>query len=165
VRELFTHGGSGTLIRQGEAIRTFTTKTRLDRERTIALVETAFGRKVKSDWWEGLDIHQVYMSEKYRAGAILTKIDDFIYLDKFAVTEEARGEGLSRTIWRQFTKQNPVFWWRSRTINNFNSFYNDMATGCVKKGQWTVYWIGENDFRRIAPIVERIAALPASFEG
>ncbi len=164
VRELFTHGGSGTLIRQGEAIRTFTSKTRLDREKTEALVEVAFGRKLKPDWWDALDIHQVFMSERYRAGAVLTKIDDFIYLDKFAVTEEARGEGLSRTIWRQFTKQNPVFWWRSRTVNNFNAFYNDMATGSVKLGQWTVYWIGETDFAKIARIVERVASLPASFE-
>ncbi len=79
------------------------------------------------------------------------------------MTEEARGEGLSRTIWRQFSKQNPVFWWRSRTANNFNAFYNDMATGSVKRGQWTVYWIGESDFVRIARIVDRIAALPPSF--
>lgn len=163
VRELFTHGGSGTLIRQGEAIRTFTSKTRLDRERTEALVEAAFGRKLKPGWWDDLDVHQVFMSEKYRAGALLMKIDDFIYLDKFAVTEEARGEGLSRTIWRQFTKQNPVFWWRSRTVNNFNAFYNEAATGSIKRGQWTVYWIGENDFSRIARIVDRVAGLPASF--
>ena len=46
VRELFTHGGSGTLIRQGEAIRTFTTKTRLDRDKTTDLVQTAFGRSM-----------------------------------------------------------------------------------------------------------------------
>lgn len=163
MRELFTHGGSGTLIRQGEAIRTFTSKTRLDRARTEDLIEHAFARKLKSEWWEGLDIHQVYMSEKYRAGAILTKIDDFIYLDKFAVTEEARGEGLSRTIWRQFTKQNPVFWWRSRTVNGFNAFYNDACTGSVKKGMWTVFWVGETDFAKIARTVERVAALPASF--
>lgn len=163
MRELFTHGGSGTLIRQGEAIRTFTSKTRLDRARTEDLIENAFARKLKSEWWDGLDIHQVYMSEKYRAGAILTKIDDFIYLDKFAVTEEARGEGLSRTIWRQFTKQNPVFWWRSRTVNGFNAFYNDACTGSVKKGMWTVFWVGETDFAKIARTVERVAALPASF--
>jgi acetylglutamate kinase len=164
VRELFTHGGSGTLIRQGEAIRTFTSKARLDRTKTEELVESAFGRKLKPSWWDGINIHQVYMSERYRAGAILTKIDDFIYLDKFAVTEEARGEGLSRTIWRQFSKQNPVFWWRSRTSNNFNAFYNDMATGVVKKGYWTVYWVGETDFSTIARTVDRIAGLPASFE-
>lgn len=164
VRELFTHGGSGTLIRQGEAIRTFTSKSRLDRAQTEALVESAFERKLKPDWWDGINIHQVFMSERYRAGAILTKIDDIVYLDKFAVTEEARGEGLSRTIWRQFTKQNPVFWWRSRTANNFNSFYNEMATGSVKTGYWTVYWVGETDFAKISRNVARIASLPASFE-
>jgi acetylglutamate kinase len=165
IRELFTHGGSGTLVRMGEPIRTFTSKTRLDRARTEALVEAAFGRRLKPEWWDGLDIHQVFMSESYRAGAILTKIDDFIYLDKFAVVEEARGEGLSRTVWRQFTKQNPVFWWRSRTVNNFNAFYNDVATGAVKKGMWTVFWIGETDWRRIERIAERVAALPQSFTG
>ncbi|MCB2096485.1 MAG: acetylglutamate kinase [Parvularculaceae bacterium] len=164
VRELFTHGGSGTLVRQGEAIRTFTSKARLDRAGTEALVTSAFGRTLKPDWWDRLDIHQVYMSERYRAGAILTKVDDFIYLDKFAVTEEARGEGLSRTIWRQFSKQNSVFWWRSRTANNFNAFYNDMATGLVKTGYWTVYWVGETDFARIARNIDRVASLPASFE-
>lgn len=163
VRELFTHGGSGTLIRQGEAIRTFTSKARLDRGKTEALVEAAFGRKLKPDWWDSLDIHQVYMSEKYRAGAILTKIDDFLYLDKFAVVEEARGEGLSRTVWRQFSKQNPVFWWRSRRVNGFNAFYADVCTGSVKRGAWTVFWIGEADFDRIARIVPRVAELPASF--
>lgn len=164
IKELFTHGGSGTLVRMGEAIRTFTTKTKLDRTKTERLVEAAFGRRLKQDWWDSLDIHQVHMSETYRAGAVLTKIDDFIYLDKFAVVEEARGEGLSRTVWRQFAKQNPVFYWRSRTVNGFNAFYNDVCTGSMKKGQWTVFWIGETDFNRIAPIVERVAALPPSFE-
>lgn len=164
IRELFTHGGSGTLVRMGETIGAFASKAKLDRAKTEALVESAFGRKLKADWWEGLDIHQVHMSESYRAGAVLTKIDDFIYLDKFAVVEEARGEGLSRTVWRQFTKQNAVFYWRSRTANAFNAFYNDMCAGSVKRGEWTIYWVGETDFAKIAPIVDKVAALPASFE-
>lgn len=164
IRELFTHGGAGTLVRMGEPIRTFTSKTKLDRAKTEALVEEAFGRKLKRDWWDGLDIHQVHMSESYRAGAVLTKVDDFIYLDKFGALEAARGEGLARTVWRQFTKQNPVFYWRSRTANGFNAFYNEVCTGCVKRGAWTVFWIGEHDFARIAQVVERIASLPASFE-
>lgn len=163
IRELFTHGGAGTLVRMGEPIRTFTSKTKLDRAKTEALVEASFGRKLKPGWWDGLDIHQVHMSETYRAGAILTKVDDFIYLDKFGALEEARGEGLARTVWRQFTKQNPVFYWRSRTANGFNAFYNEVSTGCVKRGEWTVFWIGEHDFARIAKVVERVASLPASF--
>lgn len=164
IRELFTHGGSGTLIRMGEKIATFTDKSNVDRARAHELVEAAFGRKLKSDWWDGLDIREVYMSDSYRAGAILTRVDDFTYLDKFAVIEEARGEGISRAVWREFTKKNPVFWWRSRTANGFNSFYAEMCSGSVKKGEWTIFWIGETDFGKIAKTVERVAALPVSFE-
>jgi acetylglutamate kinase len=164
IRELFTHGGSVTLVRMGEAIRTVTSKENLDRQRTQALVENAFARRLNADWWDGLKIHQVHMSESYRAGAILTRVDDFIYLDKFAVIEEARGEGLSRTVWRQFTKQNPKFYWRSRTANGFNAFYHEACTGSVKSGPWTIFWVGEHDFKEIAPKVERIAALPQSFK-
>jgi acetylglutamate kinase len=165
IRELFTHGGSGTLVRMGEAIHRYKDKSKLDQARTEALVENAFARKLKSDWWNGLDLHEIHMSASYRAGAILTKVDDFIYLDKFAVIEAARGEGLSRTVWRGFTKDNPKFFWRSRTANGFNAFYHDSADGSVKAGPWTVFWKGETDWTRISRIVERVAALPASFEG
>ena len=165
IRELFTHGGSGTLVRMGEDIHRFKDKAKLDRAQTEALVENAFGRTLKPEWWDGLDLHEVYMSASYRAGAILTKFDDFIYLDKFAVVEDARGEGLSRTVWRGFTKNNPAFFWRSRTANGFNAFYHDSADGSVKAGVWTVFWKGETDWTRIARIVARVAALPASFVG
>ncbi len=164
IRELFTHGGSGTLVRKGEGIRRVTSKARVDQAQTEALVEGAFARKLKPDWWEGLAIHEIHISDSYRAGAILTRIDDFIYLDKFAVLEDARGEGLARTVWRQFTKENPRFYWRSRTANGFNAFYNEVSTGCIKTGPWTVYWIGDDDWARLQRIVERVAQLPPSFE-
>lgn len=165
VRELFTHGGSGTLIRKGERIHHFADKAQLDRAKTEALVENAFGRKLTPGWWDGLDLHEVRMSDSYRAGAILANVDDFIYLDKFAVLEDARGEGLARTVWRQFADRNPVFYWRSQTANGFNAFYHNAADGSVKTGPWTVFWIGETDFARIASVVERISAMPASLEG
>ncbi|WP_425407727.1 acetylglutamate kinase [Hyphococcus sp.] len=163
IRELFTHGGSGTLVRMGETISEHKTRDGVDKAKTIALVEDAFGRKLKAGWWDELDIHEIQMSGSYRAGAILTKLDDFIYLDKFAVVEEARGEGLSRTIWRAFVKDNPVFCWRSRTANGFNAFYHDSADGSVRAGPWTVFWKGEHDWSRIERMVKRVAALPASF--
>lgn len=165
IRELFTHGGSGTLVRMGEEIHQFGSKAGVDKAKAIALVENAFGRKLKPEWWDGLDIHKIIMSDSYRAGAILTKLDDFIYLDKFAVVEDARGEGLSRTVWRSFVKDDPVFCWRSRTANGFNAFYYDNADGSVKRGPWTVFWKGESDWARIERMVKRVAALPASFVG
>ncbi|MGH8913122.1 MAG: acetylglutamate kinase, partial [Acidimicrobiia bacterium] len=53
----------------------------------------------------------------------------------------------------------------SRTENSFNTFYGEESEGAVKRGPWTIFWKGETDFARIAPRVEAIAALPASFVG
>ncbi len=164
IRELFTHGGSGTLVRKGEEIQILTDKPEIDERRLVALVEDGFGRALKPDWWDLVSLHEAHLSESYRAGAILSKIDGFIYLDKFAVTDDARGEGLSRTVWRQFTKRTPAFYWRSRTSNGFNAFYHEVAAGSARRGDWTVFWIGEEDFAKIGPNVERIAALPSSFQ-
>ncbi|MFQ5562983.1 MAG: acetylglutamate kinase [Parvularculaceae bacterium] len=163
VKELFTHGGSGTLIRKGELIHTEADKSAIDRARLEALVEEAFGRKLNPGWFDGLDLRAAHISASYRAGAVLTRHDDFIYLDKFAVLEEARGEGLARTVWRRAAAETPVFFWRSRTENGFNAFYGDVADGSVKHGEWTIFWIGESDFQRLERVAARVAALPDSF--
>jgi bifunctional N-acetylglutamate synthase/kinase len=170
VRELFTHGGSGTLIRKGEKIHHFDSKASVDRGRALALIEDAFSRKLVNGWWESFDPSAAYISDSYRAGAFVSRIAgegeaDFDYLDKFAVLEDARGEGLARTVWRRFTAEHPSFFWRSRTQNGFNAFYANDADGSVKRGSWTIFWKGEADFARIANIVDVIASMPVSFEG
>ncbi len=165
VRELFTHGGAGTLIRKGERIRRFGDKTGIDGARAGALIENAFAHALTPGWWEGFDLDTAYISDSYRAGAFLSRIDDFTYLDKFAVMEDARGEGLARTVWRRFSADHPSFFWRSRTANGFNAFYTAEADGQIRRGPWTVFWKGERDFARIAAVVEKVAAMPASFEG
>ena len=165
VRELFTHGGSGTLIRKGEVIRHYQDKSAIDGARAAALIENAFSRPLRGGWWEGAMLSDAYISESYRAGAFLSRIDDFTYLDKFAVLEDARGEGLARTVWRRFSADHPAFFWRSRTANGFNAFYTAEADGQVRAGPWTVFWKGETDFARIARIVARVGDLAPSFEG
>ena len=164
VRELFTHGGAGTLIRKGEAIGYFSDKNEVDAARSVALIEDAFARGLAPGWWDGFDLDAAYISDSYRAGAFLSQVDDFTYLDKFAVMEDARGEGLARTVWRRFTADHPSFFWRSRTANGFNAFYTAEADGQVRRGPWTVFWKGERDFARIAGVVEKVAAMPPSFE-
>ncbi len=164
IRELFTHGGSGTLIRRGELIRMSADATDFDGGKASALVEEAFGRPLKPGWWSGLRLHAAHISESYRAGAVLTEVDDFLYLDKFAVVEAARGEGLAHTVWRQMSEKTPRFFWRSRTENGFNAFYTSVADGSVKRGDWTVFWRGEEDFACIAKSVQTVASLPDSFE-
>ena len=163
IRELFTHGGSGTLIRKGERILSTTDQSEIDVRRLSALIETAFERPLAPNWWDGLMIHKAHISENYRAGAVLTTIEDFLYLDKFAVAEEARGEGLAHTVWRRLIDESPRFFWRSRTHNAFNAFYAAAADGSVKRGPWTIFWRGESEFGRIARIIDQIERLPDSF--
>lgn len=165
VKELFTHGGSGTMVRRGELITTETDKRSMDGGQVVKLVEEAFGRTLNEGWWEGLDLDIAYLSESHRAGALIARIEDIAYLDKFAILEDARGEGLARTVWAHLVADHPILYWRSRTDNGFNSFYVEEADGSVKRGPWAIFWKGETDFARIAPRVEAIAALPASFVG
>ncbi len=165
VKELFTHGGSGTLVRRGELINRETDKGALDEGQVVKLVEEAFGMTLKDGWWQLLSLESAYLSESLRAGAVMAKVDDFAYLDKFAILEDARGEGLARTVWARLVADHPVLYWRSRTENGFNAFYVEEADGSVKRGPWTIFWKGETDFARIAPRVEIIAAIPPSFVG
>ena len=165
IRELFTHGGSGTLVRRGERVSRVTDKAAIDAVKIKSLVETAFARPLNEDWWEKLDLKSAYLSETYRAGALISKVQDFLYLDKFAVGEDARGEGLARTVWREMADDTERFFWRSRTENGFNAFYNAVAAGSVKRGLWTVFWYGEDDMKEIGRIASIIADLPESFTG
>jgi acetylglutamate synthase len=41
----------------------------------------------------------------------------------------------------------------------------DESDGSIKRGPWTVFWIGETDLARIAGVVETITTLPPSFVG
>jgi acetylglutamate kinase len=165
VKELFTHGGSGTLVRKGELIGVERDKGAIDESQVAKLVEEAFGRTLHDGWWQGLDLDTAYLSESLRAGALVARVGDFAYLDKFAILEDARGEGLARTVWACLVADHPTLYWRSRTDNGFNSFYAEEADGSVKRGPWTIFWKGETDFARIAAVVERVAELPASFVG
>ena len=98
VKELFTHGGSGTLVRKGELIERITDPRSIDESQVVKLVEEAFGRTGR--WWHGLDLDCAYLSESMGPG-IVSRVGDISYLDKFAILEDARGEGLARTVWAQ----------------------------------------------------------------
>ena len=164
IKELFTHGGAGTMIRQGEAIHKVTEKKSLDEIRTVSLIEHAFGQKVRDNWWPELDLLAAYMSDTYRAAALLTEIDGFVYLDKFAIHESARGEGLARTVWSHLENDFPSFYWRSRSDNTVNAFYLKEADGFANHGPWKVFWKGKDDFDDIARAVKRLSDMPSSFK-
>ncbi|GLQ46783.1 acetylglutamate kinase [Dyella lipolytica] len=156
-KELFTHKGSGTLVRRGEKVFRFESWEGVDRARMRTLIESSFGRKVVDDYFERTTPYRIYVSENYRAAMILTDQDGLIYLDKFAVLDDAQGEGLGRAVWLVMREENPRLFWRSRHGNQINHFYYAESDGCYKQERWKVFWYGLDDFETIARCVDHCA--------
>jgi len=161
-RELFTHRGSGTLVRRGEKVRRCTRWSQLDLPRMRALIESSFGRKLVPDYFDRTRLHRAYVSENYRAALILTREGDCAYLDKFAVAEDAQGEGLGRAAWQVMRAENPALFWRSRHGNGINEFYAAEADGCIKQPRWNVFWYGLESFATIEACVAHCGARSAT---
>ena len=162
-RELFTHSGDGTLVRRGERISRLTAKVEVDERRLADLVEGAFDQRLLADWWRDIDLLAAYVSESYRAAALVSELDEFTYLDKFAIDETARGEGLARTVWDHMIRDFPDLVWRSRSDNTFNPFYEKESDGQVSTGHWTIFWKGVTDFDVIGRAVKLLSDMAPSF--
>jgi bifunctional N-acetylglutamate synthase/kinase len=165
-KELFTHRGSGTLVRRGERIRRHASWKPVDRERFASLVASSFGRPLSPDYFERTKPFRVYLSEHYRAAIVLTRENGLVYMDKFAVAEDAKGEGLGRAIWQVMRADTPRLFWRSRRGNAVNEFYFANADGAAKEGRWTVFWYGMPEgmqgWKSIAWAVSHAHARPAT---
>ncbi|RDS85131.1 acetylglutamate kinase [Dyella monticola] len=156
-KELFTHKGSGTLVRRGEKVFRFESWDGVDQDRMRTLIESSFGRKLVGDYFTRTKPYRIYVSENYRAAMILTHQDGLIYLDKFAVLDDAQGEGLGRAVWLVMREENPRLFWRSRHGNPINPFYYAESDGCYKQERWKVFWYGLDDFDTIARCVDHCA--------
>ncbi len=158
-KELFTHKGSGTLVRRGEKVLRFDAWQDIDQQRMRELIESSFGRTLVADYFERTRLLRVYVSENYRAAMILTLEDGLPYLDKFAVLDDAQGEGLGRAVWQVMRAENPRLFWRSRHGNAVNPFYYAESDGCLKQPRWKVFWYGIDDvhtiFRCVAHCMQR----------
>ncbi|MFT3806412.1 acetylglutamate kinase [Arenimonas sp.] len=161
-KELFTHRGSGTLVRRGEKIRTFDRWDQLDLDRLKSLVESGFGRRLHADYFETTEPYRIYVSEHYRAALILTLENGIPHLDKFAVSDDAQGEGLGRAAWQVMRADNTRLFWRSRSDNAINDFYFDEADGCLKGERWNVFWYGLEGFDDIRFAVDHCLTRPAT---
>jgi acetylglutamate kinase len=166
-KELFTHRGSGTLVRRGEKVLRFDSWEQVDKDRLRALIDSSFApRRLAADYFERTQPYRVYASENYRTAMILTleHVDEgqgLPYLDKFAVLEEAQGEGLGRAVWQVMHAENPKLFWRSRHGNRINAFYHEQSDGCFKAPNFKVYWYGLGaDFETIERCVAHCVQRP-----
>ncbi|MEO7073525.1 MAG: acetylglutamate kinase [Rhodanobacter sp.] len=157
-KELFTHKGSGTLVRRGERVLRFTSWDGVDLARLRVLIESSFGRKLVDDYFDRTHPCCVHVSENYRAAMILTTEDGMTYLDKFAVLDDAQGEGLGRAVWQVMRAEHPQLFWRSRHGNPVNPFYYAESDGCLKQERWKVFWYGLDSFDDIARCVAHCAS-------
>ena len=163
-KELFTHKGSGTLVRRGERVLRVDSWDALDLPRLRGLIESAFGRQLLADYFDRTPLLRAYVSENYRAAVILTGDGPQPYLDKFAVLDDAQGEGLGRAVWELMRAETPTLYWRSRRYNPVNAFYDAEADGSFRRQPWKTYWCGLEDFEAIRICVEDALARPATLE-
>ncbi|QEE24137.1 acetylglutamate kinase [Rhodanobacter glycinis] len=161
-KELFTHKGSGTLVRRGEKVLRFESWAGVDKARMRELIESSFGRRLVDDYFERTQAFRIYVSENYRAAMILTMEGRLPYLDKFAVLDDAQGEGLGRAVWQVMREENPSLFWRSRNGNPVNHFYYAESDGCMKQPRWKVFWYGLDDMETIARCVDHCAQRQAT---
>lgn len=164
-KELFTHRGSGTLVRRGEQVRKVTSWKKLDLKRLKTLVESGFGRKLAPDYFERTKLLKAYVSEHYRAALLITEENGIAHLDKFAVSDDAQGEGLGRAAWQVMRADTPQLFWRARSGNPVNDFYFDEADGCLKGEKWNVFWYGLEGWEQIRFAVDHCLARPATLKG
>ncbi|WP_397607548.1 acetylglutamate kinase [Silanimonas sp.] len=163
-KELFTHRGSGTLVRRGEAIHVFERWDQVDLPRLKHLIESGFGRALTLDYFESTVPWRIYVSANYRAALVLTEENGIPHLDKFAVADDAKGEGLGRAAWDVMRAETPRLFWRSRSTNAINDFYFDQSEGALKGDPWTVFWYGLEGFEDIRFAVEHCRTRPATLK-
>jgi acetylglutamate kinase len=143
VKELFTHKGNGTYISMGENINHHKTIGSGVKLNVISLLETTFKKKLKDNFFEALELDSVLISDSKQAVAIISKgCNGKPYLNKFAVTSLAQGQGLGKALWQKVLNLYPEIYWRSRINNTINSWYYNQAQSSYKKGNWVIFSCG-----------------------
>lgn len=160
LEEIFTVKGAGTLFRKGSKIITPDFAS-LDRGRLLKLLRDSFKKAAKSS---ALDqVTTVYLEESYRGAVLLEDHPEGLYLSKFAVGPEARGEGLAQELWDDVCKRHASFFWRSRVSNPVNQWYDRQADGYYTSGQWVIFWRGM-PAASLSGIIEFCTNRPSDFE-
>ncbi|MCF6319142.1 MAG: hypothetical protein L3J83_07685, partial [Proteobacteria bacterium] len=142
-KELFTHKGKGTFVSMGEHIHNHSILGTAVKLQLKSLLESTFKKKLKKGFFDKIDLKSLIISESGQAAALVTKGHNGIaYLNKFAVTPLAQGQGLGKSIWQQMLLSFPKVYWRSRVNNPINTWYYKQADCSYKKDGWVVFSCG-----------------------
>ena len=139
--EIFTVKGAGTLFRRGSEIKRFRGLVGVGMDPLIELLESSFGKRLKSRSFLG-HVTDAYLEKDYRGAVLLEEHPAGRYLSKFAVGQEARGEGIAMELWREVCRNHEALFWRSNVSNPFNPWYDKQADGHHATGKWRIFWRG-----------------------
>ncbi len=141
LQEMFTVRGRGSIIRPGSQIEHVSDIGDLDLSRLLTMIQNAFGRELK-DPEQLRNATDFYIESRYRGAVILETHASGKYLSKFTVGTEARGEGVAQELWEAACETQERLFWRSRSDNPVNQWYERHASGHHREGKWTVFWKG-----------------------
>ena len=139
LQEIFTVRGAGTLFRRGSKIVSPDFQT-LEKTKLLALLEESFKKKPVAGALDA--VTTVYLDENERGAVLLEEHPEGLYLSKFAVGPQARGEGLAQELWVEVCENHAAFFWRSRVGNPVNQWYDRQADGYHTAGDWMIFWRG-----------------------
>jgi ribosomal protein S18 acetylase RimI-like enzyme len=161
LEEIFTVKGAGTVFRKGSKIISPDFRT-LEKSRLLALLEESFRKKPKPGALNA--VTTIYLDEAFRGAVLLEEQPEGLYLSKFAVGPEARGEGLAQELWDEVCKNHTSFFWRSRIGNSVNQWYDRQADGYYTSGQWMIFWRGVPP-AALPGLIAFCTARPPDFDG
>ncbi|GAA0201407.1 acetylglutamate kinase [Kangiella japonica] len=159
-KELFTDKGSGTLVNMGEKVLEASSWLDVDTSKLKCLIESSFHKQLDDNYFDEIELYKVYVTECYRAAVVLTHSKCAHYLDKFVVSDDAKGAGIGKALWEKVIRKNPKIFWRAVLDNPINKFYSNVADGFVRSGEWKVYWVGIKDYAQIEQCVEYASTKP-----
>lgn len=147
LKELFTIQGSGTYLNLRNEVQIFNGYENVNILKLKKTIEKSFNFKLKSNYeFSKQDI--ILKNENSSALAIMKKVGDMYYLDKFAVDPENQSEGWGGSLWREISSLDKPLFWRTRKTNPLQSWYLKKADGHQRAGEWYIFWIGVNEAGR-----------------
>jgi len=115
-RELFTDAGFGTLVKAGHQIDKYQNLDHEQETTITSILESSFKGKLINRYFEN-NKKEFYLSSCNRASIVISHDQNIAYMDKFAVINSARGEGLGNAMWNKMLSDHKQVFWRSRTNN------------------------------------------------
>ena len=160
-RELFTDAGFGTLVKAGHQIGRYENLNNDQEIVVTSILESSFKGKLANNYFVNTN-KEFYISSCNRASIIISHDQDIAYMDKFAVINNARGEGLGNAMWNKMLSDYKQVFWRSRSNNVINNFYKDVCDGFQKYDEWSIFWIGISDLKVLTSCIDYATNQPAT---